>query len=438
MKYYIITYGCQMNKSDSERIASILEKIKYQPAQKIEEADLIIVNACSVRQSAIDRIYGQNKYFNKLKNRNAKLKIILTGCLLNKDKEEMSKIFDFIIDIKEIAKLPQLIGRKVKLDKNLLENYFHIEPKYSSKIEAYVPIMTGCNNYCAYCVVPYTRGPEISRPAQEIIKEIKNLIKNGYKKITLLGQNVNSYKSEIQNRNKAKFYKFTKVKKVDFTELIKMINALYGKFWFSFITNHPKDMSERLIKTLPHLDKFCHYLHLPVQSGSNTILKRMNRHYTITSYKKIIKRLRQLLPDLNLSTDIIVGFPGENEKQFLATKKLMEEIKFDMAYIACYSPRPQTTAFKLNDNIPYEEKQRRKKILNKILAKTALENNKKYLAKEMEVLVTNKDPKKKNVFYGETKNCKKVAISSRKNLIGKFIKVKIISAETWGLKGEIL
>lgn len=437
MKYHIITYGCQMNKSDSERIIEILERIKYQPAQKIEEADLIIIVACSVRQKAIDRIYGKLKKLQILKIQNPKLKIIITGCLLRYDKEKIvqnfSHVVDKVISIQKIIQLPKILNQKIKFKQKSIKSYLDIYPKCSSKIEAYVPIMTGCNNYCAYCVVPYTRDKEISRSTDSILKEIKNLIKDGYKKITLLGQNVNSYSSIIKD--------IKKIKKINFVRLLELINNLSGNFWFTFITNHPKDMSEELIKKLPYLNKLCHYIHLPLQSGDNQILKKMNRNYSIKHYLSLIKKIRQSLPDVNISTDIIVGFPGETEKQFLNTKKLMEKVKFDMAYIACYSPRPQTLAYKMKDNLSSEEKKRRERILTEVLKKTALENNQKYLNKIVKVLVEEKIKNNKletSTYFGETKTLKKVKIETNQNILGKFVLVKITQASPWGLKGKLI
>jgi tRNA-2-methylthio-N6-dimethylallyladenosine synthase len=437
MKYYILTFGCQMNESDSEKIVAILEQINYKPVHRIEQADLIIVNACSVRQSAIDRIYGQNRYFSKLKTNKQKLITILTGCVLEKDKKKLSKQFDYIINIKDIEKISDLLNPKIRLSKNL-KDYFHIKPKYSSKIEAYMPIMTGCNNFCSYCVVPYVRDQEISRPINEIINEVSCLVKNGYKKITLLGQNVNSYNSKFKVKSSKLKLKNKSIKTKDFIELIEKIDNIPGKFWFNFITNHPKDMSNELINILPKLEKFCHYIHLPIQSGDNKILKKMNRHYTTSHYLSLIKKIRKVLLDAAISTDVIVGFPDETKNQFEATKKLMKEVKFDMAYISCYSPRPQTIASKLSDNITEAEKNQRKDILNQILTKTALENNKKYINKEIEILVKEKNKKKNNIFCGETKTLKSVEMASNKNLIGQFVKVKITKVTPWAMHGELL
>lgn len=319
MKYHLITFGCQMNKSDSEKIAGFFESKGYRPCQKLEQADLVIVNMCSVRQSAVDRVYGLEP---KLKNKAT----ILTGCILKKDKRKLSKIFNNIIDIKELIKA---------------------EPVYSSKTTAFIPIMTGCNNFCSYCVVPYTRGREISRPSKEIIAEVKTLAKKGYKEIWLLGQNVNSYNN--------------------FPQLLKKLNKIPGDFLIKFTSSHPKDLSAELIKTMKECKKIAKYLNLPVQSGDDEILKKMNRPYTAKQYKDLVKKIRKQIPNIFLSTDVIVGFPGETKKQFENTRKLFEELQFDMAYINKYSPRAGTAAFRLKDNVSPKEKKRREKVLEKII-----------------------------------------------------------------------
>jgi len=382
-----------MNKSDSERIANILESKKYEPASKIDEADLIVVNMCSVRQSAVDRVYG---LLPKIKNLPVGRRTILTGCILKKDRRKLSKEFDEVVEIKNLIK--------------------DIKPKYSNKFSALVPIMRGCNNFCAYCVVPYTRGKEVSRPAEEIICEIKKLIKQGCKEIWLLGQNVNSYSD------------------ISFLQLLRKINDIPGKFWIRFTSSHPKDFSEELIKTMKDCKKVTPYLNLPVQTGDDEILKKMNRPYSITRYKNIIKKVRKEIPNICLSTDVIVGFPGETKKQFENTVKLFRKIKYDMAYINKYSLRAGTAAAKLKDNVPAKEKKRREKTLNEILKQTALANNKKYTGKTIEVLPTNYKDK---FLFGKSFHYKTVKFKGQKNLIGKFAKIKITDALTWGLKGKL-
>ncbi len=332
-KYWIITYGCQMNKSDSERIATVLESEGYKSALKENEADLIIVNMCSVRQSAVDRVFGVSQKLAKLKNQNSKVKIVLTGCILNKDKKRFRKIFDSIWKAR---------------------NYFKVSPKCQSKTLAFIPISNGCNNFCSYCVVPFTRGPLVCRDHNEILKEAKEAIKKGFREIWLLGQNVNDYRSPVDSS-------------INFAKLLKILNGIPGNLKFFLISPHPKNFSGELIDTLAKCEKFGKYLNLPIQSGDDKILKKMNRNYTVKEYKNLVKKIREKIPEIRLSTDVIVGFPGETKKQFENTVKLFKEIKFNWAYVAKYSPRPGTAAYLMKDNVPLTEKKRREKILMEIL-----------------------------------------------------------------------
>ena len=324
-----------MNKSDSERIAAVLENKGYKPikavfpAEALASADLIVVNMCSVRQSAVNRVYGLVQKFKKLKEKNPKLTTILTGCILKKDKEKFAKYFDYILDIKDLLKWPK------------------IKPRYSNNFSAFVPIMTGCNNFCSYCVVPYTRGKEISRSAIEIIKEVKNLVNRGYKEIILLGQNVNSYCSKL----------------INFPKLLKMLEKIPGNFEISFMTSHPKDLSDELIETIATSKKIKKEIHLPVQSGDDEILKKMNRGYTVKKYTALIKKIRERIPGAKISSDIIVGFPGETKKQFANTLTLVKKLEFSKMYVSKYSPRQGTVAFNLKDNISQEEKERRREAI---------------------------------------------------------------------------
>jgi len=327
MKYFIKTFGCQQNESDSERLAA--EKQEYSKTEELEEADLIVVNACSVRQTAVDRVLGLQKKFEHLK-----AKKILTGCVLKSDRKKFEKFFDEIVSIKK------LLG----------ENYLSKKSKRLFSDSAFVPIMTGCNNFCSYCVVPYTRGREKSRTIQEIINEIRGLVKRGCKQIILLGQNVNSYQ-------------------YGFSKLLKKLNALPGDFIIKFLTNHPKDMTDELISTIANCKKIAKEIHLPVQSGDDEILKKMNRGYTVKQYKNLVKKIRKKIPNIKLSTDVIVGFPGETRKQFENTVKLFKEIKFDKAYINKYSVRAGTAAAKFKDDVSLKEKKRRWNILNELVNK---------------------------------------------------------------------
>ena len=324
MKYHLITYGCQMNKADSERIAANLEKRGYKPAASAKEADLVVVNMCSVRQSAVDRVFGM-----PMKLKGIKAKKVLTGCILKKDRKKFKMLFDEIWDDQDLTV---------------------VTPKNQNQLLVYVPISNGCNNFCAYCVVPFTRGCLICRSHEAILKEIKRLIEEGAKEIWLLGQNVNDYKSG----------------KINFAKLVKMINDIPGEFKFFFMSPNPKNFSDELINTLAGCKKFSRYLNLPVQSGDDAILKKMKRNYTVGQYRDLVVKIRKKMPDINLSTDVIVGFPGETVKQFENTAKLFKKIKFDIAYVSQYSPRAGTVSFQMKDDISREEKKRRKEILTKL------------------------------------------------------------------------
>ncbi len=424
-KYWVTTFGCQMNKSDSERIASFLEKKEYQPASEENEADLIIVNMCSVRQSAVDRVYGQAKKFKEIKEKNKKLKTILTGCILEKDKKKFEKEFDLVLKIKDLPywqiKSHNAEKKDNVRDKTNKENYLDIKPKYENKFSFFVPISNGCDNACTYCAVPFTRGRLVCRDHKKIIGEVKDIAQKNGKEIWLLGQNVNDYFSPTD-------------KTIDFAKLLEAIDSIKGNFWIRFTSPHPRYFSNNLIKVMAKAKKITPYLNLPAQSGDDEILKKMNRPYSSEEYKLLVKEIRKEIPDIALSTDIIVGFPGETKKQFQNTAKLLREIKYDMAYIAQYSPRPGTVAEKMGDNVPKIEKERREKELSKILEKTALEKNKKFIGKIEKVLVLQE---KNGFLLGKSFHYKTVKFKGEKSLIGKFINLKIKEALPWGLKGEL-
>ncbi len=341
-----------MNKSDSERIASLLESVGYKPASK-KEADLILINMCSVRKPAVDRVYGQIAKLSVLKNKNKRLKTVLTGCVLKKDKKKFQESFDFILNVKDLPKWPGYLKPKIR-NKKTNENYFKVEAKRQKTPFALIPISGGCNWSCSYCVVPFTRGRLFCRNHKEILKEAKSAVKKGFKEIWLLGQNVNDYNCPSDPL-------------IDFTELLKMISNIPGNFKIKFISPNPKNFSDKLIKTIASSEKFSKYLNLPVQSGDDKILKKMRRPYTVKEYKNLVKKIRKEIPDINLSTDIIVGFPGETKKQFENTLKLCKEIKFDLAYISKYSPRPGTASAKTEDNVSFNEKKKREKALKKVI-----------------------------------------------------------------------
>jgi len=484
--YHIITIGCQMNRSDSERIAGVLEGQGYKRVDNRNSASLIVVNTCGIRQSAENRVYG---LIPKIKKDNPKAKIILAGCLSER-KDVQKRLVDKVDMWLPIRELPNL-GSKTK-NKFQDCDYLKLPPKYESKFSAFVPIGNGCNNYCAYCVVPYARGREVYRPAKEILAEIRQLVKKGYKEIVLVAQNVNSYCDNVNAANNMPArltasagrarqmprianavnskYANNKVNCgeasgyfanaqddksiINFAKLLRLVDDIDGEFWIRFFTSHPKDMSDELIEVIAKSDKICEYVHLPVQAGDNEILNKMNRKYTRQDYIKLVGKIKRAIPGVSITTDVIVGFPGETGRQFNNTVKLFKEMKFDMAYISKYSPRPGTAAYKLEDDVPLEEKKKWEGKLIKILSRTALENNKKYINKIVEVLIEGRN--KKGELYGKTRTNKAVKVvaseklsplkrdpakagevRSEKSLVGEFVRVKIKKAQGFGLKGAL-
>ena len=347
-----------------------------------------------------------NNKVQELKIVNCKLKIVLTGCMMHYSEKDLKKrlpLFDYFIDIKKIKTLEKILPSR------------RSPVSTRKKISALVPISNGCDNFCTYCIVPLARGKEISRTVIDVMSGVKKAVNSGVKEIWLLGQTVNSYKNG----------------EVKFQDLLRMVNNIPGDFWIRFTSPHPKDFSDELIKAMAECKKFAHYINLPVQSGNNTVLKRMGRPYTVGHYKKLVKKIRRAMPDIAISTDVIVGFPGETRKQFEDTKKLFEEIKFDMAFISEYSPRPKTAAAKMfEDDVPHQEKEKRKNELNEILKKTALENNKKLVGQIVKVL------------NGRTEGNKPIEITNIKhsmlNIKNKFVSVKVAKANIWSLKGKLI
>lgn len=345
MKYYIFTLGCQYNIYESEQIEKKLSKIGLKKAADEKSATFIVTNVCSVRQKPIDRIYGKLKVWKKLKETNPELKTIATGCILPRDKKLFKQKFDLVFNIGELDKLSKFI----KKETNNLSSISKLEYTSNNKKVGYIPITSGCNNFCSYCAVPYTRGREKSFPKKQIIKTARDLIQSGKKEIVLLGQNVNSYK-------------------YGFAKLLAEIANINGNFKLSFLSPHPKDTTPELIKVIAKNKKIKKELHLPMQSGNNRILKLMNRNYTREDYLKLVDMIRKIIPNIRLTTDIIVGFPSETKKEFEDTYKICKKIKFGKAYISMYSPRPSTIAAKkYKDAIDQKEKRRRWLKLDKLI-----------------------------------------------------------------------
>lgn len=468
-----------MNKSDSERVSAVLNKIGYLATDKEDEADLIVVNSCAVRQTAMDRVYGKVSQW-QLARRQKKLKTILTGCVLEFDKARLADQFDVLLDIRDLGKLPQLLGHDLEMK---VEDYFDVAPAYNSKFQAYVPIMTGCDKFCTYCAVPYTRGREVSRPVNEIVAEVRRLVESGCKDITLLGQNVNSYqgffdqketnvdkdKRDISQALLAGMVSKKKVasrlagglpvfssqsnsgaavataepvgRRATFPELLQLVSDIPGKFWIRYLTSHPYDMSDELIDVMAANVKIAKQLNLPVQAGSDAVLKKMNRHYSVHHYKGLIKKIRAKMPEISLSTDVIVGFCGETLDEYQGTVDLMREVKYDMAYLAQYSPREGTVAaHSMADTVPGEEKKRREYELNEILKVTARDHNQQFVGSEIDVLVDKVEDEGNGLLanYGKTEHYKTAKFMSAKNWVSQFARVKIKSAGAWGLEGELI
>lgn len=415
-KYHLVVFGCQMNVADAERIATVLDNLGYKKTSVITEADLIVVVACSVRQSAVDRIHGLTNKFNEFK-----AKTVLTGCVLETDRKKFEKHFDYILDINTLNDWPKIIKGK---SKNYPKDYLNISPLRNNDFIAYIPISNGCENFCTYCAVPFTRGPLVSRSATAIIREVKEAVLNGAKEIWLLGQNVNDYQGGG----------------IDFSDLLKRVNNVKGNFWIRFTSPHPKNFSNKLIKTMAECEKFAPYLNLPIQSGSDTVLKRMNRPYTFKQYKKLLDSIREEFTkkrgeDITISTDIIVGFSGETKKEFKESAKAFRECKFDMAYISQYSTRPETFAvLKMKDDVSQKEKKRRDIELTNILKKQISLKNKKYAGRVLKVLILEK---KKDYYIGKSWEYKTVRIKSDQDIVGEFVDIQITKVLAWGLEGEI-
>ena len=446
-KVYIETLGCQMNKSDAERMYGMLEHIGYSQTENPKEADMLIINTCSIRQLSEDKAYSQIGVWGKWKGMtvnengtrvyNPYPKIVFAGCVAQQAGEKLFRrapYVDLVLGTQRLYELPNLVKRIEQGERvvSVEEKPFEesdIQINRVKGINAWVPIMEGCNNFCTYCIVPYTRGRERSRKPELIISEIKKALSEGFKEITLLGQNVDSYGKDLEPGQNLSW-------------LLRQINALEGKFRIRFVTNYPTDITDEVIDTVIELDKVCEYFHIPMQSGDDYILKKMNRRYDYATYKKICDHIRSRVPDVTITSDFIAGFPGETEEQFENTLKAMSELELDYSNTAAYSPREKTVAAKWVDKyIPEDVKTERLARLNEHNRACCLKSNRKYLGREMEVLVENFEGVNKrgiSVITGRTRNNKIVHIPCDRDLTGEFVNVKITNARTWYLNGELI
>lgn len=440
MKYvYIETMGCQMNKSDTERMLGMLSHFDYEETKEPEKADLLMVNTCSIRQLSEDKAFSQLGVWGKWKQEGKNIKIGICGCVAQ---QKANKVFsrapyvDFVLGTHKIYSLPEVV-KKINNGERVCECEETNQPTKNEEgypinrvksTNAWINITEGCNNFCTYCIVPYTRGRERSRLPETIIKEAQDALNAGFKEITLLGQNVDSYGKDFKDKN----YRLA--------DLLKDLNKLEGKFRIRFVTSYPTDITDELIETAVKLDKVCEYFHIPMQSGSSTVLKAMNRRYTRETYAKIVEKVRKMVPDVTITSDFIAGFPGETEEQFEETLTAIDEFELDYCNVASYSPREKTVAAKWVDKfIPEDVKDERFQRLNKKIQENCLKSNLKYAGREMEVLVESfYEHKGKKINTGKTRNFKTVHIACDKDLTGKFVNVKITGAKTWYLQGEII
>lgn len=438
MKYYTLTYGCQMNDSDSERINGQLEELGYTPAKDMSEADIIIMNTCSVRQNAEEKVYGKIGEIKKLKEKNPSLLLGIAGCMAQENKGKLIQrmpIIDFVIGPYHIHDLKDIIHKEglskshiVRTERNThsVEEYSTLRSVRKSKIFAWVPIMQGCNKFCTYCIVPYLRGRELSRTQDNICEEVKKLADEGYKEITLLGQNVNSYGKDLRDGT-------------NFGTLIRALDKIDGIERIRYMTSHPRDMTFDMVDAIAESPKVVKHMHLPVQSGSDEMLKRMNRGYTIEHYLDLVNYVKEKMPDVALTTDIITGFPGETEEMHKATIRLLKEVQYDSVYTFIYSPRRGTPAAAMEDQIPDDVKHRRLQELMDVQNEISLEKNKKLEGTTCQILVEGPSKEDPAHWYGRTSSNKMILFPKHEGIrIGDLVNVKVDKAQTWVLKGDLI
>ncbi len=433
-QYWINTFGCQMNEHDSEIIAALVENLGYRPAAAPEEADLVIINTCAVRKKPEDKVASMLGKLYTLKEKRDDLIIAVGGCMTQQEdlasyiKNRFRQV-DLVFGTHALPRLPDLLDRARREKETVVD----IEEDYSgreslpatraSAFHAWLPVIYGCNNFCAYCVVPFVRGRERSRHFEDIISEASVLAEKGYREITLLGQNVNSYGHDLPE-------------KPSFASLLAELDQIEDLSRIRFMTSHPKDLSPELIDTVARGKKICEHFHLPAQSGSNRILKKMNRRYTREQYLELALTIKETIPDVSITSDIIVGFPGEKEEDFADTLDLLEQVRFDSAFAFIYSPRRGTKAEQFGDEAIYEEKEKRLQALNKIQQRISLEENERLVGTSREVLVEGPSKNNPELQTGRARTNKLIHFPGPEHLTGKLIRIRITEARTWNLFGE--
>lgn len=434
-KYFLRTYGCQMNVHDSEEIKYYLESLGYEAVDELEKADIVVLNTCAIRENAKDKVFGYLGRCKHLKKEKPDLIITVAGCLMQKPNEieeihNRHKYIDIVIGTHNLNELPNLIEEANNKKTQNIEVYSNSDVvfenvKYNrdSKISAWINIIYGCDKFCTYCIVPFTRGRERSRKMEEVLEEVSNLKEQGYMEVTLLGQNVNAYGKDLDLG-------------YDFATLLEEV-AKIGIPRIRFVTSHPWNFTDKMIDVIAKYDNIMPYVHLPIQSGSDDILRKMNRKYTIDEYKKLFDQIKNKVKDVAITTDIIVGFPNETDEDFKKTLDIVNYCKYDGAYTFIFSPREGTAAARMEDKVSMEVKEKRLQELNNLVNKYSLESNQRLVGKVVEVLVNGISEKDNNKVYGYTDTMKLVNIVGGNELIGKIVQVKITDAKSFSLDGEI-
>ena len=417
-RYYVWTIGCQMNTADSWRMAEELERLGYVPTKRAEDADIIILNTCVVRQSAEDKVVGRLSSLKPLKKKRPEALIAVMGCFV----DDIPTLKQNFPHVDAFFKPSNVEGLLEFIKSHQPAPSFQL-PTSSLQlpVSCYVPIIEGCNHFCTYCIVRLRRGRERSRPIDEIVEEAKRLVQRGAREVTLLGQNVDAYGHDLPSQP-------------DLADLLTAVHDIEGLWRIRFLTSHPADMSKRIIDAVASLPKVCEHIEIPVQSGDDVILKRMVRGYTVDQYRRLVAYIRERIPGVSLATDVIVGFPGETEEQFMNTYKLLEEIRFDVVHVAAFSPRPGTAASRLPDDVPQEEKERRRRIVEELQEKIAGEINQQLLGETVEVLV---EEKHRGKWRGRTRTHKLVFFEDDDDWRGKLAQVKITWTGPWSMQGEL-
>ena len=437
-KYFIHTYGCQMNLHESEKVAGVLVDLGYAQADSEDKADIIVFNTCCIRDTAEKRAFGNIGVVKRLKKINKNLIIVVLGCMTKQDGyidiiKQKYPYVDIVLGTRNIDLLKDAVTKKLEERKKTMTNdfgddYLETDEKLpmfrDSYPNAWVNIIYGCNNFCSYCIVPYVRGREISRSMDDVLKEVRQCVADGYKEITLLGQNVNSYGNDLTDGT-------------SFEKLLREIDKIDGKFRVRFMTSHPKDLTEGIVDAIANSKKICNNIHLPVQAGSNSVLSAMNRRYTREHYFSLIEMIRSKIPDCGITTDIMVGFPTETDNDFLDTVDLVKRCRFSNAFTFIYSPRKGTVAEKM-EQLPYSVKQARIMELIKIQNQITKELSKEYKGNVYEILVEDVQPKSEGYVCGRTESGRLVSFKGDKSLIGSFVNVKIETAKSASLLGSIV